>query len=294
MDLQPLFDEPILAQEYLDPGYSGHASDVWRVRTASGVVVVRAYRWGGPGGPFWGGLHQLFGIDPSQVWDLDPLNARLTSLSPVPAPRVLRKGVLEGRQFVIVEHMPGGPLDDFKTQPDGLLEELGYTLARLHSHSSPYYGHPAGHVRHPVSSWGTRLAETMRTLVQTLDVYDQRVEDMLEPICLAAQQIVLTEPVLVMPDIDPRQFLADGTRLTAIVDTEAYVVGPREIDLLALEYVLDQRTAAAFSRGYQAVQPLPDLEPVRTVYRYLLRLLEVQGAVDLDEWMNWPRFLSSS
>jgi len=33
MDLQPLFPEPILEQRSLDPGYSGHASDVRLVRT---------------------------------------------------------------------------------------------------------------------------------------------------------------------------------------------------------------------------------------------------------------------
>ena len=53
--LQALFCEPILEQQYLDPGYSGHANDVWRVRTATEEVVVRALRRDEAEGPFWDG-----------------------------------------------------------------------------------------------------------------------------------------------------------------------------------------------------------------------------------------------
>jgi len=36
------------------------------------------------------------------------------------------------------------------------------------------------------------------------------------------------------------------------------------------------------------VLPLPDLSRVRAPYRFLYRLLEVQGSVPLDAWMSWP------
>ena len=88
--------------------------------------------------------------------------------------------------------------------------------------------------------------------------------------------------------MDPTQFLAEGGRLTAIIDTEAYAAGPREWDLLALEYVLDRRGAATFARAYAAVAPLPRLAAVRLPYRFLARLLGIQGAVDVDAWMAWP------
>ena len=48
-ELQGLFAEPILEQTYLDPGYSDHASDVWRVRTEREEVVVRIPRFARPG-----------------------------------------------------------------------------------------------------------------------------------------------------------------------------------------------------------------------------------------------------
>ena len=37
------------------------------------------------------------------------------------------------------------------------------------------------------------------------------------------------------------------------------------------------------------LQPLfPALEEVRPVYRYLYRLFEVQGDIDLTQWRAWP------
>jgi len=48
------------------------------------------------------------------------------------------------------------------------------------------------------------------------------------------------------------------------------------------------RGAAAVARGYRRVLPLPDLSRVRAPYRFLYRLLEVQGSVPLDAWMSWP------
>jgi hypothetical protein len=91
-----------------------------------------------------------------------------------------------------------------------------------------------------------------------------------------------------MIDTDPTQYLADGQRLTALVDTEAYVVVPREMDFIALEYLLDPPGAAAVARGYNSIQPLPDLSAVRPVYRYLYRLLEAQGGAELEIWMAHP------
>jgi hypothetical protein len=90
----------------------------------------------------------------------------------------------------------------------------------------------------------------------------------------------------VLVDIDPTQFLSDGNTITGLVDTEAYVVAPRELDFVGLEYVLDEPSAAAFKEGYQTVLELPQLEHVRIPYRFLYRLLSVQGNVELETWMN--------
>src|SRR3712207_2545788 len=152
MNLQPLFDAPILEQIYLDPGYSGHANDVWLVRTSREQAVVRAFR-SVQEGTFWEGCRHLFGIDPSHLFNLEPLNALLARLSPIPVPRVLRKGVVDGRQCVVVEYMPGRVLANFRTQPDGLLEQLGRARAQIHAQRFDWWGSPVGRLRLPLSEF---------------------------------------------------------------------------------------------------------------------------------------------
>lgn len=289
VDLQAIFHEPIPEQVYLDPGYSGHANDVWKVRTPSETVVVRAYRWGEPGGPFWGGCNALFGLDPSQSSRLEAINAFLRPISPIPVPRVLRTGELDGRQYVVVEHMPGQPVERFDDVAERVLEQLGHALASLHARRLPYYGHLTREPRHPAASFHVGMIAVMRALVDQFFGDDLALAAALEPTAEAALRLpppATCAPVMI--DLDARQFLADGERLTALVDTEAYVAAPRELDFVALEYILDERGARAVARGYAAVLPLPDLGAVRPVYRYLYRLLEVQGAIELDVWMARP------
>ena len=117
MVLQSLFMMPIVEQVYLDPGYSGHANDIWRVKTAQEEVVVRILRDREPGGPFWKGCQYLFGLDPRNIFDLEEINAVLANVSPIPIPQVLRKGMVDGRPCVVVEYMPGSALDTFEWLP---------------------------------------------------------------------------------------------------------------------------------------------------------------------------------
>lgn len=108
-------------------------------------------------------------------------------------------------------------------------------------------------------------------------------------ICQEAQRVpVPSSASYVMMDMDASQFLTNGERVTAVVDIEGYVIGPRELELVAFEYILDHNAAQMFKKGYTSILEFPDLSKVRYVYRYFLRLLEVQGSKPIDKWMNHP------
>lgn len=288
--LQALFPDPIEEQKNLDPGYSGHASDVWLVRTATEEAVVRTSRLiDEPDNEFWRGLKGLFGIDPRRVGDLEPVNGYLCALSSIPVPRVLRVDEVGGRVHAVVEKMKGSTLPSFGELAPEALAGLGEALARIHTRRFDWCGAPSGALQYPVAEFHTRLIGTIWSVVDRYYREQPEIEALLEPICLAAQALPAPEAgALVMPDLDPSQFLWNGERITALVDTEAYVVGPRELDLIALEYVLDAPQAQAVAEGYRRVLPLPDLTAVRPVYRYFYRLLRIQGQVPMERWMNWP------
>ena len=166
---------------------------------------------------------------------------------------------------------------------------FGTALAQIHSLRFTECGNPSGSFRYPLAEFPTRLVETMRQLVEKEYRAERRIRGALEPMCHAAAHLPPPEAgALVLVDIGSGQFITDGQRLTAVVDTEAYVVGPRELDFIGLEYCLDPRSAAPFLAGYRSVLPLPTLSLVRPVYRYLYRLLGVRGQVDLDQSLDWP------
>lgn len=290
LDLQPLFPEPILAQEAFPAAYSDHTNDVWRVRTATEVVVVRAPRPASElASPFWWGAHALFGIEPTRPHRLAALNARLASLSPLPIPRVLRAGSCAGRDCLVMEQLPGTRLTDLRALPPAALHDLGAALAGVHRHEYGWWGAPEGEQRHELARFHTVLAATLRALVARFYAADPAIVGALPRFHAAALRLPAPESAaLIMLDVDATQFLTAGDRITALVDTEAYVVAPRALDFIGYEYELDADGAAAFAAGYRTLLPLPALAAVRPVYRYFYRLLGVQGPVPLTAWLAWP------
>lgn len=290
--LQPLFKDPILMKVPLDPGYEDHASDVWLVTTTSEQVVVRSSRIPGTDealNDFWWGCNFLFGIEPHRAFEIEVVNAKLREAGGLTVPQALRKGMISGREHIVLERMEGTPLRSFSDLSEDGLRSFGEGLARIHNLRHDHCGHLSGRFTYPLGSFHWRLVETLREGVRRFYGHDQSIQKALESVCEAASSLPPPEyasPILV--DMDPTQFLTDGERVQALVDTEACGLGPRELDFIALEYLMDERSAHCFAEGYSTVLPLPELERVRGPYRFLYLLLAVQGHVALEEWMARP------
>lgn len=287
INLQPLFADPILEQTALDPGYEDHGSDVFRVTTTLETVIVRAFRSPIIEGAFWGGLQKLFGINPLSMHNLAALNAQLDTLSRIRVPQVLRIAELDGREWAVVEYLPGHTLEDFAG--DDLMYDFGVQVAHIHSHRFPDYGSPTGK-RWPLDTFHIRAVETMHWLVENFYAHDTAIVNALDSMCDTMFHLPTpSASSYVQPDIGSNQFLTDGQRVTAWVDTEACVIAPRVLDFIGLEFQIPHKRAAqAFARGYGTVLSLPQLSQVRAAYRYLYLLLDVEGDIPLDEWMNYP------
>lgn len=292
--LQELFDQPILELVDLDPGVDeNHGSLVFRVCTVTEEVVARSFRLNQLTGPFWGNLHKLFGINPLCAAEITPIHTLLQAISPIAVPQVLKVGHAADREWLVVELMQGYPIADFGQLSDRGLVDFGRSLGHIHSRSFDWVGNPSGSVHLAPSTFPERLVTLFRT---SLDCYpdDPGLSEWMDPMCAAAVQLPPPEAnVLIMPDIAPYQFLQHNGQLVALIDIDAYAIGPRELDFICLEYWLDQRSANLFAQGYREILPLPQLERVRPVYRYLCRLLTIRSDLDyLQRWMSWPeRFI---
>jgi hypothetical protein len=288
--LQQLFDEPIEEITMLDPGYSGHASDVWLVKTASKEVVVRSSRWRHePNREFWWGCKFMFGIDPRHMIYFEENSKVLNAIPHILAPAILSKAKMDGREYLVVEKMKGTALPSFTNQSDEMMQQLGGWLAKIHLNTFDFFGNLAGTRTEKKELFHTRLAEAMKLLVERDYVNNSEIRERLEHMTNELSALPVPQhfcPILV--DLDPSQFLTDNGMISAIVDTEAYVVAPRELDFIGLEYVLDEQASKAFLAGYTTILDIPELANCRKVYRYLYRLLGVHGSVELDKWFAQP------
>jgi len=165
---------------------------------------------------------------------------------------------------------------------------LGEGLARIHQHRENYAGNPSGSFQVPLHEFHHHLGKGAAELVSKFHYDNEKIVSMLPKVMEFLNSLPHPEfATFVLVDIDPSQFLSDGKEISGLVDTEAYVVAPRELDFIGLEYILDEKSAKDFIVGYEKIMPIPDLQKVRLPYRYYYRLLSVQGDVELDDWLGW-------
>ncbi|MGE7861216.1 phosphotransferase [Bacillus mobilis] len=290
--LQQLFTSPILSVQALHPGYEDHASDVFLVRTEDAEVIIRSSKMNDePNNDFWWGCKNLFGIDPRNVHHLENIHALLKKHTPLPIPTILQKHVLNGREYVTVEKLTGSTLQSFLGQPDSILFSLGKGLAEIHSFQAEFIGNPSSTFHIPLEEFKSHILKVSKDLVNkfysdSADIYNAFSTFESQLSSLPAPK----KSTLVLIDMDPTQFLSDGTTITGLVDTEAYAVAPREFDFIGLEYIFTEKEAHAFKLGYETIMPIPDLAECRSPYRYLYRLLSVQGSVELKKWLSHPSY----
>ena len=77
---------------------------------------------------------------------------------------------------------------------------------------------------------------------------------------------------LIMPDISANQFVFsdDMEKINGLIDLDAYVIGPRELELAILELCMpSQNSAQYFKQGYEEFGRLPDIRSCRAAYRFL-------------------------
>lgn len=97
---------------------------------------------------------------------------------------------------------------------------------------------------------------------------------------------LLWPPCLIMPDISASQFVYGANR-PCIVDIDSYVVGPRELELAAIETCLTE--PAAFRAGYEQFSVLPRFRDFRSYFRLWLMVCDVPERLTPDVFgsRNW-------
>jgi hypothetical protein len=290
-----ILDSKLKSARYIDPGYL-NANSVWEVDTEAENLIVRLSRLTPtPEGAFWNGLKHLFNSYPYS--DMDSLGnltdfVRLHSELDVPRIELIDTSMVKlSQKYMIVERLPGSSPVKGKISA-AVAGELGSYLGHLHKASFNTWGNFHHSKRYEPSLWALRLSDTLAFLACGWFADNSQVQELLPAFQATALRLPAPSALgLIMPDLFWSQFLESDGNLTAVVDIEAMVIGPIELDLLNAEYLLEEPVVPSFVEGYRRHLPLPDLQAVRSLYRFLYYLMEVEETYTFDQWMNYPVLL---
>lgn len=282
---QDQYDLPALTAPatHIPPAFSDSTHQLWRCQTEDGPMVLKCCQSAViESSAFWQGMNSLFDMQFPDALDRMPtVSGRLRHLGHLVVPEIIAAGAGE---FVLTRELAG---QDFTASEvtDGIVIALATHLGQLHQQQSARWGRfPAPHLS--VDAWPDRLQNTLLMLADTsaLSIPASR----LESVIAKASAIRPTVFAPVMPDLrwDQLRLLENGE--LAVVDLDAFVTAPPALELTLLEYLLDARQAKVFAGIYQQFRPLVLNQREREVYRVLLFLMHVLGALDLEQWLAAP------
>ena len=291
-DWNEVFPEKVLSARQLNVGYE-NANEIWDVRTERGPYIVKIPRAvaGRPKHPFWYGLFKLFGLHVYvDIESLKPLADFIHERTPLRVPYVRRvdtTGEKIAKPYTIVERVRGEEAELTGVHAADIARGIGGHLGSLHQARFDYWGVFEGDPKLAHEEWPGRMADALGELAQR-DIPDRaKVRARLPAMQRAAQALPVPEAfTLIFPDLRASQFLQRDGKLVALVDIDSIVIGPRELDLIAAEYMLPRELVTPFVEGYTKFLPLPKLAEVRELYRTLWFLVWVLGEDDYDKWMQ--------
>lgn len=231
---------------------------------------------------FWLGMNTLFSADfPNSLGNIKMVYLRLTENSLLTIPPFV---AAESETFVLAKWLDGDVVSSDKVT-DQMVIQLAGQLSQFHQLTQATWG-PFHQASIATEQWSERLQLTLELLAENHSITIP--DDLMRTAVEQVKSIQIEQFVPIMPDLRWDQFLHKNGRLTALVDLDAFVYGPRELELALLEYLLDERQAIIFAKHYQHVHALPDMSQLRLAYRLLLFLMTVLGEDDIDGWMQAP------
>jgi aminoglycoside phosphotransferase (APT) family kinase protein len=176
----------------------------------------------------------------------------------LPVARVLDSGQFDDtRRWIVLNRLEGEPPKDARRVAHGisieLARELGGVVARLHTAPRPpgFGTWTLGHGRTFVDEERHRIANLTR-LAHEAEICPRAEIDALGELLAStiAALATRTEPVLAHRDVQPRNVLVDGGRVTALLDFESAAGGDPAEDFKVIGLDWTTPAFAAFCEGY--------------------------------------------
>ena len=273
--------------EYVPQRFSDSTHELWRLQLRQifeGESSAFLKICQNTDSPFWRIQDHLFGLDlPKEIGRFSQLYDSIHKLSPLKIPKLLKsESFWEDRAYILSSEIDGSVVEAANVNVK-MIQQLALHLASLHQHQSDEGGNYITPSIKP-QEWPNRLKDTLLRFAKssTLLIPDSILEQALE----SCNDIDEKTFVPIMPDLRWDQFHQHQGDLYALVDLDAFVLAPRELEFVLLEYILTAEQIPYFIHTYSSYHALPDISQVRPAYRLLLFLMDVLGEEDIQSWMN--------
>lgn len=263
------------------PKFADSTHQLWHCETAEGPAVLKVCDHNSVNASsFWLGMNHLFGIDfPSYLGGAQNTAQYLNKHGAFVVPEVI---AAQDQRFVLVAFIAGVD-HEAELVNDKHIVQLAQHIGQLHRQRLDRWGDVHTPVL-PSEAWSARLVETLKELAQSSSVDIPKT--MLEDILTEAHNIEATDFVPIMPDLrwDQLRRLENSEHL-ALIDLDAFVIGPRALELVLIMYLLTPAQLSLFKQTYCKLNDWPDLAAQKRSYQLLLFLMNVLGETDLARWM---------
>ena len=161
---------------------------------------------------------------------------------------------------------------------DEMVIALARHLAGLHAHQSETWG-CFFDANKSAETWSLALGGVLYTYFSDYELQNNNHS----PMCF----------VPMMLDLRWDQFLMLDGKLNALVDLDAFVIAPIELEFVLLEYILTPEQLLIWCSAYQLQGgKIPKITVVRDSYRRLLFAMQVLGESDLTRWLGQAHFFA--
>lgn len=229
---------------------------------------------------FWSGANHLFAAEfPASLGEIHLTHAFLEKNGTLKIPEFISAGA---QRFVMTRFLTGKDVETDHINEQWVIA-LAAHIAKLHQSTYANWGTLNKPVL-PAEAWAGRLHDTLVFLAKKQGM--SLTEPTLTEALAHANTINETEFVPMMLDLRWDQFRCAEDNSLALIDLDAFVIAPRALDLLLLEYVFTPAQLAIFKQRYTQNHRWPAHTKETACYQLLLFLMHVLGETNLAKWMQ--------
>ncbi len=270
--------------EHIPQRFDDSTHELWRLKLNSADSSVFLKICNNTDSPFWQIMQHLFGLNlRAEIGNFDQLYALIDKATAIEIPQILKAETLAGnKSYILTNQVKGAGLDEADVTLK-MVEQFAEHIAALHHMTYCNWG-PINKSNCNFQEWPVSLSDTLSKFASGLefDIPD----DLFKQALNSCKDINAESFIPMMPDLRWDQFYQQAGDLFALLDLDAFVLAPRELEFVLLEYILTAEQCSHFVKIYSRHHTLPELTKVRPAYRLLLFFMEVLGEQNIHNWMN--------